>query len=113
LPQHSPECPIANLLKEDIEKIPLDVQNRGVDVAVSILIESKDSRILMTKRPEHMRTFPRAWVPPGGHIGKVHYRLHACNFSDQYMVCIDEPVNGGLFNTVMYITNINKIRAQL
>ncbi|XP_059479652.1 nucleoside diphosphate-linked moiety X motif 17-like [Neocloeon triangulifer] len=66
--QHSRECPIGNLSDYDRDLIPADVQERGIDVAVSILLQSKDSRILMTRRPDHMRTFPKAWVPPGGHI---------------------------------------------
>ena len=27
-----------------------------------------DSRVLLTRRAKHMRTFPRAWVPPGGGV---------------------------------------------
>ncbi|KAA0201146.1 hypothetical protein HAZT_HAZT003344 [Hyalella azteca] len=32
------------------------------------MLESSDERILITRRAQHMRTFPGVWVPPGGHI---------------------------------------------
>ncbi|KAF4521257.1 hypothetical protein B566_EDAN008458 [Ephemera danica] len=74
---HSPECPVGNLSEDDISSIPSEIAGRGIDVAVSVLVESKDSLILMTKRPEHMRTFPRAWVPPGGHIEQKESLIEA------------------------------------
>lgn len=74
---HSPECPVGNLSEDDITSIPSEILGRGIDVAVSVLVETKDSRILMTKRPEHMRTFPRAWVPPGGHIEEKESLIEA------------------------------------
>lgn len=42
---------------------------RSVAVAVAVLLESSDGKVLMTQRAQHMRSFPRAWVPPGGHLG--------------------------------------------
>lgn len=33
---------------------------------VSVLVESSDERILLTRRAAHMRAFPGVWVPPGG-----------------------------------------------
>ncbi|CAB3363429.1 Hypothetical predicted protein [Cloeon dipterum] len=66
--QHSPECPVGNITDYDKDIIPPEDMSRGIDVAVSILLQSKDCRILFTRRPDHMRTFPKAWVPPGGHI---------------------------------------------
>ena len=47
----------------------MDIINRRVNVGVSIILETKDCKILMTKRAKHMRTFPGVWIPPGGHIG--------------------------------------------
>ena len=34
-------------------------------VAVTVLLQSSDGQVLVTRRPEHMRTFPNVWVPPG------------------------------------------------
>lgn len=48
--------------------MPVTVPDQGVHVGVSLVVESLDEHILMTQRSDHMRTFPRAWVPPGGHI---------------------------------------------
>ena len=31
-------------------------------------ILDKEGKILLSKRPQHMRKFPNAWVLPGGHI---------------------------------------------
>ena len=31
-------------------------------------ILDEDDKILLTKRPQHMRKFPNAWVMPGGHL---------------------------------------------
>jgi 8-oxo-dGTP pyrophosphatase MutT (NUDIX family) len=42
--------------------------DQGVYVGVSLIVESSDEHILMTQRSDHMRSFPRAWVPPGGHV---------------------------------------------
>ncbi|KAG8225285.1 hypothetical protein J437_LFUL001899 [Ladona fulva] len=66
--QHSPECPISHLTSEDAGLIPQDTINRGVAVGVSVVLESLDEKMLMTRRASHLRTFPNAWVPPGGHI---------------------------------------------
>lgn len=43
---------------------------RSVAVAVAVILESSDGKVLMTQRAHHMRSFPRAWVPPGGHLEK-------------------------------------------
>lgn len=64
--QHSPECPLWKL--HECSK-PVTPQNRGIYVGVAVLVESSDSHVLMTQRSDHMRSFPRAWVPPGGHLG--------------------------------------------
>ena len=31
-------------------------------------IMDRDGKILVSRRPKHMRNFPWAWVLPGGHI---------------------------------------------
>ena len=33
-----------------------------------VILETRDSQVLLTRRASHMRTFPGVWVPPGGHI---------------------------------------------
>jgi len=65
--QHSPECPLWRLHQCSTPATPS--QERGIYVGVAVLVESFDSHVLMTQRSDHMRSFPRAWVPPGGHLG--------------------------------------------
>ncbi|XP_023345985.1 nucleoside diphosphate-linked moiety X motif 17 [Eurytemora carolleeae] len=65
---HPPFCPILHLTQEDIAVLPADIAGRGVDVGVVGLLQSVDGRILLTRRADHMRSFPRTWVPPGGHV---------------------------------------------
>ena len=38
--------------------------------AVCMAILSGDGKILVSRRPKHMRKFPLAWVLPGGHMEK-------------------------------------------
>lgn len=67
--QHSVECPIKALWEENqIDNVPLEKQEQFINVAVSMMIESSDHHILLTRRPAHMRTSPKIWVPPGGHL---------------------------------------------
>ena len=42
------------------------LKNAGISVAVAVILESLDNKVLLTRRPPHMRTFPNVWVPPGG-----------------------------------------------
>lgn len=65
---HPPFCPIQHLDEEGRAGLPPDIEVRGVDVGVAVLLESSDHRLLLTRRAEHMRTFPGIWVPPGGHV---------------------------------------------
>ena len=67
--QHPPFCPVLHLSDEEYQTLPDEIKNRGVDVGVVTLVESQDGSVLMTRRSQHMRTFPGVWVPPGGHIG--------------------------------------------
>ncbi|KAK3891267.1 hypothetical protein Pcinc_004842 [Petrolisthes cinctipes] len=66
--QHPPFCVGHKITEEQKDSLPLAIRERGVDVGVCILVESSDGRILVTRRAPHMRTFPRVWVPPGGHV---------------------------------------------
>ncbi|KAJ9595539.1 hypothetical protein L9F63_013304 [Diploptera punctata] len=65
---HSPECPLWKLHDYGTTNPSLPSKIRGINVGVTILLESSDSRILLTQRSDKMRTFPRAWVPPGGNL---------------------------------------------
>lgn len=61
-------CPIKHLSVTEAAAIPLDVQQRGVDVGVAILLQTANKRVLLTRRAEKLRIFPSVWVPPGGHV---------------------------------------------
>lgn len=37
-------------------------------VASCMVIEDLDGKVLLTKRSQTMRVYPRSWVLPGGHI---------------------------------------------
>ena len=65
LSQHPTGCPCRFLTSSDIANIPDSERSQGVKVAVVGLLESSDGRVLLTRRAEHMRTFPCVWVPPG------------------------------------------------
>lgn len=67
--QHPPFCPVQHLDEDGIASLDPEIYNRGVDVGVAVILESSDNRLLLTRRAPHMRTFPKTWVPPGGHIG--------------------------------------------
>ncbi|GLH14618.1 Nucleoside diphosphate-linked moiety X motif 17 [Gryllus bimaculatus] len=64
--QHSPECPILRL--DEPSQVSEKVRSQGVYVAVTVILESLDHKILLTQRSDRMRAFPRVWVPPGGHL---------------------------------------------
>ncbi|XP_058504882.1 nucleoside diphosphate-linked moiety X motif 17 isoform X3 [Solea solea] len=61
-------CPIKHLSVTEAAAIPLDVQQRGVDVGVAILLQTANQRVLLTRRAKELRIFPNVWVPPGGHM---------------------------------------------
>lgn len=61
-------CPIKHLSVAEAAAIPSDVQQRGVDVGVAVILQSANQRVLLTRRAKHLRIFPNVWVPPGGHI---------------------------------------------
>ena len=58
--RHPPFCPMYHWKDKNLDKNP------GVSVAVAVILESSDTKVLITRRPPHMRTFPNVWVPPGG-----------------------------------------------
>ncbi|KAM9851697.1 nucleoside diphosphate-linked moiety X motif 17 [Aulostomus maculatus] len=61
-------CPIKNLSVTEAAAIPLDIQQRGVDVGVAVMLQTANQRVLLTRRAEQLRVFPNVWVPPGGHL---------------------------------------------
>ncbi|KAM6995525.1 nucleoside diphosphate-linked moiety X motif 17 [Tautogolabrus adspersus] len=61
-------CPIKHLSVKEAAAIPLDVQQRGIDVGVAILLQTTNQRVLLTRRAKELRIFPNVWVPPGGHV---------------------------------------------
>ncbi|XP_071324927.1 nucleoside diphosphate-linked moiety X motif 17 [Trachinotus anak] len=61
-------CPIKHLSVTEAAAIPLDIQQRGVDVGVAILLQTANQRVLLTRRAKELRIFPNVWVPPGGHL---------------------------------------------
>ena len=65
---HPPFCPAFCLTPCQSKALPEETVNRGVDVGVVVLLETADTRLLLTRRAAHMRTFPGTWVPPGGHV---------------------------------------------
>lgn len=101
---HPSFCPISHLPPTDIPAIPPEVLTRGIDVGVVTLLESSDSRVLLTRRAKHMRTFPGIWVPPGGHIEDGEGLLEAglrelgeetglkVNVSSWHVLCLWESV---------------------
>ena len=70
-------CPIACLSPEARDLLPAETSQRGVDVGVVVILESRERSVLLTRRARHMRTFPGVWVPPGGHIEQGETLLQA------------------------------------
>ena len=63
--RHPPFCPMFHLSPEQKENF-VKTNHSGISVAVAVILESSDSKVMITRRPKHMRTFPNVWVPPGG-----------------------------------------------
>ncbi|XP_069584888.1 nucleoside diphosphate-linked moiety X motif 17 isoform X2 [Ranitomeya imitator] len=61
-------CPIKNLTAEQAASLPEEIVSRGVDVGVTILVQSVNKRVLLTRRTKELHIFPNIWVPPGGHM---------------------------------------------
>ena len=64
--RHPPFCPMLHLSQE--ERNTLKPTYPGISVAVAVILESCDQKVLLTRRPPHMRTFPNVWVPPGNTV---------------------------------------------
>ncbi|MBN3307747.1 m7GpppN-mRNA hydrolase NUDT17 isoform X2 [Amia ocellicauda] len=66
--RRAPFCSFKHLSLSEAATLPQDVQNRGVDVGVAILLQTADQKVLLTRRAAGLRIFPNVWVPPGGHV---------------------------------------------
>lgn len=63
-------CPVADLTRQVQEGTApvLPPKTDFVKLAVVVLVRDHHGKVLLTKRREHMRTFPRCWVFPGGGV---------------------------------------------
>ncbi|EDO33399.1 predicted protein, partial [Nematostella vectensis] len=78
--QHPASCPCRFLTASDLVTMS-ESQNpkmQGVNVGVAVVLQSSDNQVLLTRRAEHMRTFPSVWVPPGGHLESGETLNQAC-----------------------------------
>ena len=106
--RHFERCPIKFISEVQRQSLPEDVVERNVGAAVSILLESNDGMVLVTRRSSTMRTFPNVWVPPGGKIDKEDDSLldaglrelkeetgldfNQCNLQKSQPICMWESV---------------------
>lgn len=51
--------------------------NRGIGLAAVAVPLDQHGRVLLTRRPRHMRTFPGCWVLPGGSVDPAESTLAA------------------------------------
>merc|ERR1711992_163539 len=94
-------CPANHLTPETISSLPPEIRDRGVDVGASMLLESSDGKILLSRRALHLRTFPGLWVPPGGHVEDGETLLDAglrelkeeVGLSVTCQDCVDEKID--------------------
>ncbi|KAM5129906.1 nucleoside diphosphate-linked moiety X motif 17 [Mantella aurantiaca] len=66
--QRPPFCPIKTLSPDQAARLPEDTRDRGVDVGVTILLQTANKKVLLTRRSKTLSLFPNVWVPPGGHM---------------------------------------------
>mmetsp|Transcript_25061 Transcript_25061/g.38896 ORF Transcript_25061/g.38896 Transcript_25061/m.38896 type:complete len:144 (-) Transcript_25061:209-640(-) len=55
-----------NCAKKGIANV--EYSHKMQKVAVCMAILDSEDKLLLTRRPIHMRNFPNAWVMPGGHV---------------------------------------------
>lgn len=58
-------CPFKHIKSDSFDSLK---ENEFIPVACVGLLVSFDKKVLLTRRPAHMRAFPLIWVPPGGHV---------------------------------------------
>ncbi|XP_072500727.1 nucleoside diphosphate-linked moiety X motif 17 [Notamacropus eugenii] len=67
--QRSRFCPFSALEQQPPGAAgPKQPPDRGVDLGVAVLLQSRDHTVLLTRRTSSMHTAPNLWVPPGGHV---------------------------------------------
>uniref|UniRef100_V9L7R1 m7GpppN-mRNA hydrolase NUDT17 n=1 Tax=Callorhinchus milii TaxID=7868 RepID=V9L7R1_CALMI len=62
------QCPISLLRDDQAARLPAQTCARGVEVAVAVVLQSLNDRVLLTRRAAYLHSFPNIWVPPGGHV---------------------------------------------
>ena len=55
------------------EGLPEVTLTRGIDVGAAVILESGDGKIFLTRRGDHLHTFPGIWVPPGEPVGLISH----------------------------------------
>ncbi|KAM4872589.1 LOW QUALITY PROTEIN: nucleoside diphosphate-linked moiety X motif 17 [Thomomys bottae] len=60
-------CPFAALEQQPRARAALP-GDRGVGLGVAVLLQSKDQKVLLTRRTGTLRVSPNLWVPPGGQV---------------------------------------------
>ncbi|CAJ0923579.1 unnamed protein product [Ranitomeya imitator] len=85
-------CPIKNLTAEQAASLPEEIVSRGVDVGVTILVQSVNKRVLLTRRTKELHIFPNIWVPPGLYrhckSDRIQSCLHCALYSSHIQSCI-------------------------
>ncbi|KAL3866451.1 hypothetical protein ACJMK2_043747 [Sinanodonta woodiana] len=64
--KHPEFCPIYHLASNNAKSLP--VKSCGVHVGAAVILQTSDGKVLLTRRANHLHTFPGIWVPPGGHV---------------------------------------------
>ncbi|CAF1220292.1 unnamed protein product [Adineta ricciae] len=72
-----PYCPFTNLYFQNNSSIISVNPSNAIMVGVVILFECHDSRVLLTRRASHMRTYPSCWVCPGGGVERNETLIQA------------------------------------
>nr|XP_015192151.1 PREDICTED: nucleoside diphosphate-linked moiety X motif 17 isoform X2 [Lepisosteus oculatus] len=67
--RRAPFCPFKRLSATEAASLPSDVQARGVDVGVAVLLQTADRKTLLTRRAAPLTIFPNIWVPPAAGRG--------------------------------------------
>ncbi|XP_074044736.1 nucleoside diphosphate-linked moiety X motif 17 isoform X1 [Macrotis lagotis] len=68
--QRAPLCPFWALEQQRAPGAagPRPGPERGVDLAVAVILQSRDQTVLLTRRTPSLHSAPNLWVPPGGHV---------------------------------------------
>ncbi|PRP75669.1 hypothetical protein PROFUN_15555 [Planoprotostelium fungivorum] len=88
--EHAHECPfrfISEEFRNQVDEIKQDVR-----IGVAVVLENQHGQIFTTRRADHMRTFPRGWVLPGGHIeeGETLKRAGAREVHEETGIKVEE-----------------------